>query len=342
MKHVAIDLGGRESQICVRHADGSILDEKKVPTRKLPELFKEWSKSRIVVETSAEAFRIADSARAATHEVRVVPSTLVHALGVGARGIKTDRRDARSLSLASCQMDLPSVHLPSEMSRRLKSICGSRERLVECRTVLINNVRGWMRTQLIRIRTGGAVSFADRVRTHLQKDELELPEHIDRELDVIATLSDKIRLADKQLAKLAKEHPVCRRLMTAPGIGVVTATRFVAAIDDVTRFHTAHALQSYLGLTPGEKSSGDSSHRKGITKAGPSAVRWALIQAAWATIRHAPTDPMVRWSQRIADRRGKFIAVTALARKLAGILFAMWRDGTDYRSSRSARTALDN
>ena len=159
MKHVAIDLGGRESQVCIRESDGTLVQEGKEPTKKLLELLPTWEPSRVILETSAEAFRIADAARLAKHEVRVVPATLVRSLGVGARGIKTDRRDARALSEASCRMDLPSVHIPSSASRELKSICGSREELVEVRTKLVNNVRGWLRTQLWRIPTGATVSF---------------------------------------------------------------------------------------------------------------------------------------------------------------------------------------
>ena len=65
-------------------------------------------------------------------------------------------------------------------------------------------------------------------------------------------------------------------------------------------------------------------------------MRRMLVQAAWAAIRRAPNEPMVRWAMKIIERRGKFIGVIALARKMAGILFAIWRDGTTYRSELSA------
>ena len=91
MRHVAIDLGGRESQICIRDADGRIVEERKHQTRLLPRLMTQWEASRVIVETSAEAFAIADAARELGHEVRVVPATQVKTLGVGERGMKTDR-----------------------------------------------------------------------------------------------------------------------------------------------------------------------------------------------------------------------------------------------------------
>lgn len=336
MKHVAIDLGGRESQVCVRTADGTIVEETRVPTRKLVDMMSGWESSRIILETSTEAFRIADAARESNIEVRVVPATLVRSLNVGARSIKTDRRDARALSEASCRIDLPSVHIPSSISRDHKSICGTREGLVEARTRLINNVRGWLRAQLWRLRTGGTSTFHTRLRSHAAELAVALPEHIDRSLQVIELLSEQLRDADAQLRKLAKADPVCVRLMSVPGVGPTTAIRFKAAIDDVSRFSSSHGVQSYLGLTPGERSSSDRQHRTGITKAGARDVRRLLVQSAWSALRTATSDPMVFWALKVAERRGKFVAVVALARKLAGILFALWRDGTSYQPTRGA------
>ena len=77
MNHAAIDLGGKESQICIRRPDGTIVEQGKVPTRKLTELVTTWTPSRVVMEACAEAFRIADAAIAARYQVRVVPATLV-------------------------------------------------------------------------------------------------------------------------------------------------------------------------------------------------------------------------------------------------------------------------
>ena len=98
MEHLAIDLGKRESQICLRDERGGILKESRVDTCELGEALRKQSKpTRVIVETCAEAFSVADEALEMGHEVRVVPATLSKALGVGERGIKTDRRDARAL-----------------------------------------------------------------------------------------------------------------------------------------------------------------------------------------------------------------------------------------------------
>ncbi len=337
VEHVAIDLGGRESQICVRASDGTILDERKWATAALDEYLATRPPSRVIVETTTGAFRVADRARALGHEVRVVPATLVPALGVGSRRTKNDRRDAQLLSESSCRMDLPSVHIPTAAARERKLVCTMREGLVAIRTQLINGLRAWMRSDARRVRAGAAETFAARLR---ECCEAPLASYVERHLVSLECVNEQIRQADKELAAMAKKDELCRRLMTVPSVGPVTAVRFAAAIDDVGRFRSAHALESYVGLVPGEWSSSERERRLGITKAGPGALRRTLFQAAWSLrIRGERTPravPLARWAQQIELRRGKHIATVALARKLAGILFAIYRDGSSYDPLRAA------
>lgn len=336
MQHVAIDLGGRESQVCVRGADGEIVEERRVATTGLGRYLAKQPHSRVVLETCAEGFHVADQALAAGHEVRVVPAAMVRALGVGARGIKTDVRDARVLSEVSCRVDVPSVHIPSEQSRQWKTLCGMRDRLIGARTQLINCVRGWLRTQAVRVRGGQSKTFGQRVRERYGADGV--PAYVEPLLTSIELLSEELHELDRQLKKAADEHEVCRRLMTVPGVGPVTALKFVATIDTPERFSNAHAVASYVGLVPGERSSSDRQRRTSITKAGAASLRSALVQGAWAVwrSRNRQLNPMARWAIGVAERRGRFVAVVALARKLAGVLYALWRDGTTYDRGRSA------
>ena len=205
------------------------------------------------------------------------------------------------------------------------------------RTRLINHARGWLRTMLLKIRNGASATFPDRVRAAAKQHQQPVPPHLEQVLAVIEALNVQVLASDRQLRQLVSKNEVCRRLMTVPGVGPVTALSFVAAIDYVTRFEHAYRVQSYLGLTPGEDSSSERERRTSITKAGSTSVRRTLIQAAWAAYRRRPAEPMVKWATQIAERRGKYIAIVALARKMAGILFALWRDKTSYRSERSAQ-----
>ena len=337
MEHVAIDLGARNSQICVRSADGQILEEKRWPTKDLDTYRAGRPTSRVIVETCAEAFCVADAARKLGHETRVVPATLVKTLGVGARRLKTDLRDARALSEVSSRIDLPSVHIPRTESRDRKTMCGMREALIGARTKIINTVRGWLRSRGRRIERGGKASLRQRVEVAW---EGQLPSYVDRQLKLIEVLNTQIAEADAEMKSWATADETCTRLMTVPGVGPLTALRFVAALDDVTRFESAHQVESYLGLVPGESSSSERQQRLSITKAGPRALRWVLVQAAWALhlrCRRPEAIPLQLWAHRIEQRRGRRTAIIALARKLAGILFALWRDGSVYEGSRGAK-----
>src|SRR5262245_18808009 len=123
MDHVALDLGAKETQICVRASDGTITEELRLSTDRVESWLATRAASRVIVETCSESSAMARAAKKHGHEVRVVPATLVRSLGVGARRMKTDVRDARTLSEASCRIDLPSVHLASHESRRLRTLC---------------------------------------------------------------------------------------------------------------------------------------------------------------------------------------------------------------------------
>lgn len=341
MEHVAIDLGGKESQICARSSNGKVIEERRCATASLPRYLAKRAKSRVIVEACAEAFFVADAALAAGHEVRVVPATLVKTLGVGSRRTKNDRKDAQVLSEVSCRIDLPSVHVPSMEARERKTACGMRESIVGARTQLINTVRGYLRQQARPVRVGNTNHFAATVRTHLESAGQAVPAWVTRQLATIEHLTAQIKEADGELKQLAQTDPRCARLTTVPGVGPVTAVRFVAALDQVGRFKNAHAVESYLGLVPGEHSSSETVRHTSITKAGPAQVRWALVQASWCLRRTRPTDPLVLWSKQVEARRGVALAIVALARKLAGILFAMWRDGTTYEPARTSTFAAD-
>jgi hypothetical protein len=123
-----------------------------------------------------------------------------------------------------------------------------------------------------------------------------------------------------------------------PGVGLITAATFVSVIDDAGRFRDAHQVASYLGLAPSEATSGGPDRRRlgAITKHGNPQARAMLVQAAWSLLRTAPADdPLRRWAAALAARRAPQVAAIALARKLAAVLFALWRDGTVYDPARA-------
>jgi transposase len=338
MDHVAIDVGGRESQICRFSPEGEILEERRWRTSGLRDYLAGLPPSRVILETCAEAFVIADDARELGHDPRVVPATLSRQLGVGARKIKNDRRDARALGSVSCKIELPSVHIPTKQSRELNSFCGMRDALVATRTALVNTIKGYVRGRVFSLRLKSTPEGLPKgARMLYGRQNLAVPIFLERQLRALEAMNQLIKEADKELSQRTQEDERCRRLMTVPGVGPVTALRFVATVDRVERFPNAHQLESYVGLTPGESSSSDTKHRLGITKAGAKRLRWVLVQAAWSARRHAKADAMIQWAARVELRRGRFMATVALARKLVGILYAILRDGTTYDAHLGAK-----
>ena len=209
-----------------------------------------------------------------------------------------------------------------------------RRELIESRTRAISLARAITRAAGLRIRGGRTEMFLDRLGA------LELPETMRATLvplrSAIDTLNQELATADERFTTLAADDPVATRLMTMPSIGPITASAFVAALDDATRFDNAAQVTSYLGLVPREYSSGERQHRGHVLRSAHPQVQSLLIQAAWRMMRSrdARTAGLRAWADAIAGRRGKRVAMVALARRLARILFAMWRDQVDYQPDR--------
>lgn len=172
------------------------------------------------------------------------------------------------------------------------------------------------------------------MRTVLGQQPGGVPDYLESLLHSIEQLNEQIAQANQALQHLAQSDPVCKLLMTMPGVGPVTSLCFSATIDEVARFEGPSRIASYLGLVPGESTTGFKTRRTGMTKAGPSRVRWTLTQAAWTLVRTQPDSPLAKWYQAVAHRRGKKIAISALCRRMSGILYAMWRDQRPYQPHR--------
>lgn len=331
MVDIGIDLGGKHSQVCVRDGSGATVNLR-VETRRLVEVVRQQEGGRVVMEACSPAFHLARQLKAEKREVVVVPSTLSRQLGVGSRGVKTDAKDAQVLAMVSARLEqLPNVHVPSVAAQEMRQRLTVRENLVAVRTQMVNVVKGYLRTRVLTVRATPK-TLADKVEELLLGEPEGVPDFLSGPLALLREADRQVQAADKALAELVATLPVCRLLMTAPGVGPLTAAYFYSAVDDVSRFEDGHRVASYLGLTPRENSSGDRQRKGGISKAGNSALRKCLVQGAWTVMRAYPDDRMAVWAKRLAKEKRSTVAVCALARKLAGVLFAMWRDNKEYET----------
>ncbi len=152
---------------------------------------------------------------------------------------------------------------------------------------------------------------------------------------VARDLTHEIDALDVELERASKAHDQAEayaRLRAAPGVGALTAAMFISEIGDPNRFERAEQLSSWLGLTPSEYSSGDRQHRGRITRTGNKRLRSQLVEISWLARQGIPALDAVY--ERIKQRAGGKRAVVAVARRLATILWRMWRDGTEWDPSR--------
>jgi transposase len=208
---------------------------------------------------------------------------------------------------------------------------GVREAMVRTRSRYISLISTLLRRDGLRIHNSGYTpTFLKRLA------QLELSASLREEIAplvlLLQSLNEQIKQADLRLRALAEGDKVLARLRTVPGVGVVTATSFVSTLDDAARFDGAKQARAYPGLVPSERSSGERQQRGHISKAGPGRARHMLVEAAWTILRRrsAANAALHDWAAKIMARRGSRVAVVALARKLAGILYAMWRDATSF------------
>ncbi len=155
-------------------------------------------------------------------------------------------------------------------------------------------------------------------------------------------LTEELHTIDARVKTQVAGDAVVARLQTVPGVGLIVATTFRAFIDTRERFADASQVSAAIGLVPHEDSSAERRHRGHITKAGPRELRSLFVQAAWVCWRSPRSATLRAWVERLAARRGKRIAVVALARRLSRILYAIWRDGTTFERRTDHGVAVDD
>jgi transposase len=333
----AIDLHKRECQIRIVADDGTVLLDRRIATARdrLTTVFGDRPSLRILIEASTESEWVAQHLEGLGHAVVVADPNYAPMYGPRTRRIKTDRRDVAALAEA-CRLGIyHPAHRRSARRRLVQDDLNVRAELVQARMRAMALARTITRAAGYRLRSGASESFLTRLAA------LDLPPAMASTLaplcQAIDVLDRELAQADTRFATHVATDAVVQRLTTVPGIGPITASAFVAALDDVARFdgrRGAARVTSYLGLVPHEHSSGERQQRGRVLRSAHPYVQALLVEAAWRTWRSADprTAGLRRWAHQVAGRRGTKIAVVALARRLARILFAMWRDDTAYQA----------
>jgi transposase len=332
MEQCGIDVHKSQSQVCILDENGTVLLERRLRTsaEAFAALLGARERMRVLLEAGTESEWVARCLEELGHEVIVADPNFAAMYATRSRRVKTDLRDARTLAEAARLGAFRRAHRTSEPQRTVRNVLAARDALVESRTKLINVVRAMLRARGLRLRSGERKCFPERVRE--LRLEGQLQRTIEMLLETFEHLSGQIKAIEKELQAVTRNDARVGMLTTAPGIALLSAAAFVATIDDAARFQRAHQVASYFGLVPTEASSGEKQRRGHITRAGHRRMRCLLIQSALAAMRTKREDVrhLRDWAARIGARRGKRIAMVALARKLSGILWAMMRDGSEF------------
>lgn len=336
MRNVALDLGARKIALCEVANEQVVTRATASSLSGLKEIIgPATAPARVLFEAGRGAWPVNAQLIAWGHQPLMLDTTRAKQIGIGQHGRKTDRIDAEVLARALEYGRVPLAHVLSEHRQELRFHLGVRRTLVETRAVHVAMVREIVRARGSMISSCSTETFAVKVESEpLDEESRNL---IDPLLKVISELDTQIAVAEEKLEQLSSKEPVIRLLQTAPGVARIVAAAFVSVIDDAGRFKRAHQVEAYLGLVPSEDSSGGRRRVGSITKQGNGYARAMLVQAAWSILRPAKSeDPLHQWASAIAKRRGARIAVIALARRLVGVLWSMWRHDTAYEPARLA------
>jgi transposase len=255
---------------------------------------------------------------------------------MGAMPNKTDRNDARGIAQIMRTGWYRAVHVKSPSCRSWRALLTARRMLVNKRRDVENGVRALLREAGLKVGTPSRRDFPARVR-ELTGDNPVLAELGQSLLSVIEVIDKEVVRLTRRALDEVKAEPTCRRLMTVPGIGPLTALAFRATIDQPGRFRKSRDVGAHLGLTPRRYQSGQTDVQGRISRCGDELARTALYEAAHSLlIRSSKWSALRAWGMSVAKRRGMARARVAVARKLAVILHRMWADGSEFRWGKQA------
>jgi transposase len=248
--------------------------------------------------------------------------------------VKTDRNDARAIAQVVRAGWFRAVHVKSEISQELRALLTARKLLVSKVRDLDNGIRGLLRGFGLKVGRIGERAFAERARG-LVAGRAVLEALVRPLLAARAALLSERDHLHRLVLVAVRDDAVCRRLMTVPGVGPVTALTFCSAVDDPSRFSRSRAVGAHFGLTPRRYQSGETDRTGHISKQGDALARQALYEAANVLLtRTSRWSALKAWGMNIAKRAGLRRAKVAVARKLAVVLHRMWCDGTQFCWSR--------
>lgn len=331
--YCGIDLANKTSAICVL-VNQEIVFEGECSTDEdgFRQALRAYSGLFVLVEASPLSEWVALVLEGLGHRVKLIDPRRAAAL-IRTRK-KTDRLDARNLARMAQTDWYHEVHRKSAQARLLRSHLQARQGIVNGRKSQLLRIRGLLRAHGIKVGSVSAGRFAARVRELVQLRCPALSMVLEPLLDALHSLRCAEGKLTKALKAQVKSNESCRLLMTAPGVGVVTAACYVATIDDPKRFKDSAQVSAYFGLVPRVYQTGETEFRGRITKDGDRLIRTLMVEAAHVLLTRTKSEHALKtWGEGLRERKGPGKARVAVARKLSMVLHRMWLNNEAYQSA---------
>lgn len=343
MEHYAgLDISMEETSICVLDKNGNIIREGAVPTEPgdIAAFLKDFKGTlkRAGLEAGALTPWLCQELLASNIPAICIETRHAKA-AMAAQNVKTDRNDARGIAHMMRTGWFKAVHVKSKDAQKLRVLLGNRRCLLDKRLDIDSRIRGTIKAFGLKVGKTSVGTFEARVRS-LIGDDTQLSACLEPMLQARAALLEQFKILDKAIADIVRNDDVCRRLMTAPGVGYLTALAFRTGIDNPARFTKSASIGAALGLTPRKYASGQVDYDGRITKCGDALLRTHLYEAAKVLLsRVTKWSSLKAWGLKIARRSSMKNACVAVARKLAVILHRIWMDGTEFEWGNEPKTA---
>ena len=331
-----LDVSMDETHVCVLDREGIVIHEAKAastPEAIADELAKAPVCRHVVFETGRMVPMLYHGLRERGVPVICIESRQASQALKSLATHKTDRNDARGLAHLARTGFFKPVHVKSLPAHAIRSLIIARKKLVGQRVTLENQIRGLAVVFGVRLPRGLSRAFVERA--------LRASEGIDGLsgamrglIEARSAVLSAVASIDADMKRMARGSDACRRLMTIPGVGYLTALAFTAAVDDPARFRRSRDMGAYLGLVPRRYQSGGVDYTGSISKCGDRRVRTLLYEAANVMLTRYKKDLKLKdWALAIAKRSTMRKARIALARRLAIIMHAMLRHGTEFKAA---------
>lgn len=333
VEYVGLDVSKQETHFCVKDGSGLILAEGKVASdpHALFEVLREHTlcPQRIVLESGSLSPWLARGMVQLGLPAEIIDAREAHGVMKLQRN-KSDANDARLLAdICRCNLGRR-VDAGSEVHARHMMVLKAREHLVRQRVALHNTVRGLLNAVGLRFDKGKGLLVA-RVREAIFSDD-GLQIAIAPLLTMIDGLNEQIARLDKAVMKIARSDEACQLVMSAPGVGPVTALAFVSTIGNPARFRRSSDVGAYLGLTVRRYQSGEVDRSGRISKFGDAMLRGLLYETANSMLCVVrKSHPLKDWARAIKKRSCHKKACVALARRMAVVLHKMLMKGEPFR-----------